>query len=123
MRWKVSLLTAALGGVLLLGGAASAQARERDRECRARLRGEESKLERDIERHGFFSRQAEHRREKIRGLREGCRFEGRFNRRRDNDDRFRNGRHRHHWGDRDGDRDGDDRWDRHDRDDRGHHHE
>jgi len=106
MNWKTSLLaTAALGGVLLFGGAA-AQARDRDDKCFERMRREEIKLDRDIQRHGFNSRQARHDREKLREARERCRFErGRF----DRDGDFR--RHR------DRDRNRDDRW-RRDRDDR-----
>lgn len=132
MRWRTSLLGAALGGAVLLGGillpSVPAQARDRDDQCFQRIRNEESKLQRDIDRHGFFSRQAEHRREKIRGLRERCflgtnhrHFRGDGDRDRD-DGFFRNGRHRHHG---DGDHDRDDGFFRrrhedgdHDRDDR-----
>ncbi len=122
--WRGTLLSAALGGALLLGvsflPSGTAQARDRDDHCFGRLRREEIKLDRDINRHGFFSRQAQHDRRKIRELRGQCRFEGRRFRRGDGDfDRDDRGRHRG-W---DRDRDWDDRgrhrrdWDR-DRDHR-----
>ncbi len=123
MRLTKTLLNAALGGAVLLGGillpSATAQARDGDDQCFQRIRNEEFKLQRDIDRHGFFSRQAEHRRAKVRELRERCAFghRGRFrgDGDHDRDDRsFRNGRHRHRG---DGDNDRDDRW--RDRDDRG----
>src|SRR5713226_6454734 len=104
MNLRTALRTTALGAAMLLGGAmlpgATAQARDRDDRCFERIRNEERKLDRDIERHGRFSRQAEHDRRKIRELREGCRFQGRgWGRRRgdgdnDRDDRGRNWRHR-----------------------------
>ena len=123
--WRATLLGAALGGAMLLGGAllpgGTAQA-QNQHQCQERLRREEWRLERDIERHGFYSRQAQRDRTRIRELRDRCRFERRHGRRwdgdwdergrhrgwhrdRDWDDR---GRHwRHH--DRDRDRDRDDR--------------
>jgi len=122
MRWKTSLLGAALGGAVLLGGillpSVPAQARDRDDQCFRRIRNEESKLRRDIDRHGFFSRQAEHRREQIRGLRERCFLETNhrhFRGDRDRDDGFFRRRH----GDGDHDRDDRSGWrhrDHHDRD-------
>ncbi len=120
MYWRTALRTTALGAAMLLGGAmlsgTTAQARDRDDRCFERIRNEERKLDRDIERHGRFSRQAEHDGQKIRDLREGCRVRGRgWGWRRgdgdnDHDDRWRN---------RGGDRDRDDRgrnWHRRDRD-------
>ncbi len=112
MNWKAGLLSAALGGILLFGGAAATQARDRDDKCFERMRREEQKLDRDINRHGFNSRQAQHDREKLREARDRCR--GESNRRWRNGDGDRDGR----WG-RDRHRDRDDRWHRdqdHDRD-------
>ncbi len=127
--WRGTLVSAALGGALLLGvsfvPSGTAQARDRDDQCFERLRREESKLDRDANRHGFFSRQAQNDRRRIQQLRGQCRFEGRRFRRGDGDfDRDDRGRHRR--GDGDGDRDDRGRhrgWDRdRDRDDRGRHH-
>ena len=117
--WKATLLRAALGGAMLLGGAllpgGTAQAQDRH-QCFERLRREEWRLERDIERHGFHSRQAQRDRRRIHELRDRCRFERRHDRRWDgNRDRGDRGRHRG-W---DRDRDGDDRgrhWRHRDRD-------
>ncbi len=108
--WRAALLRAALGGAILLGGAllpsGTAQAQGRQ-QCFERLRREEWRLERDIERHGFRSRQAQRDRRRIHELRERCRFERRHDRRwdgdRDWDDRGRRWRHR------DWDRDRDER--------------
>ena len=73
------------GGVLFLGGAGVAQAN--DRNCGERLRNEQYKLERDIRRHGAFSRQAQNRREHILRLRQQCGFGFRGNRNERWDDR------------------------------------
>ena len=97
-----------LGGMLLTSGTAQAA------DCRERIRNEEWKLQRDVNRHGFFSGQARHDRQRIAELREGCRANHGW---RDRDDR--------RWRRGDGDNDRDDRrWRRdgdHDRDDRGRH--
>ena len=117
--WRATLLGATLGGAMLLGGAllpgGTAQAQDRH-QCFERLRREEWRLERDIERHGFHSRQAQRDRRRIHELRDRCWFERRHDRRWDgNRDRGDRGRHRG-W---DRDRDGDDRgrhWRHRDRD-------
>ena len=112
MNWKAALFVGALGGVLLLAGTPPAQARDRDRGCAQRIRQTEWKLRRDIQRHGYFSRQAAHRREQLRRVREQCFFRGERDGRwfgrcdRDRDDRWRRR-----------DRGRDDRWRRRDRDD------
>ena len=82
MSWKKTLLTAALGGAVLLGGVATAQAHDRHDRRFNRFGREEFKLKRDIARHGFFSRQADHRRSKLRWLldRDDCRFDRRNHR-------------------------------------------
>jgi hypothetical protein len=98
----------------------TALARDWDNGCGQRIRNEEWKLRRDIDRHGFYSRQARHDRQRIAELREGCRVNQRHWRGDgDRDDR--------RWR-RDGDHDRDDRvrhWRRgdgdNDRDDRGRH--
>ncbi len=106
MSWKAALASLVLGGFLLFGATPA-----RADNCSDKIRKEGFKLERDIARHGVFSRQAEHRRSKMRELRERCFFERRHGRW-DRDDRF-HGRHSR-W-DR---RDHDARWQRHDRDHR-----
>ena len=74
MKLRGFFLAGALGAALLLGGATTAQAdhRDRDRQCWERINREEHKLQRDIRRHGIFSRQAQHRRAKIHRLRQQC---------------------------------------------------
>lgn len=127
MRWKTSLLGAALGGAVLLGGILLSGTTAQAANCADRISKQESKLRRDIERHGFFSRQAENDRSKLQSARASCGYGwGRWGSRRGDGDRdrddgfFRNGRRHHGDGDRDdgffrrrrGDGD-------HDRDDRG----
>src|SRR5712692_9955904 len=116
MNLRTALRTTALGAAVLLGGillsGTTAQARDRDDRCFERIRNEERKLDRDIERHGRFSRQAEHDRQRIRELRAGCRVQGRGwgwgrgDGDNDRDDRGRNWHRR----DRDRDRDRDRNW-------------
>ncbi len=117
MSWRASFLRSALGGTLLLGGilltTGTAQARDRDDNCRNRIRSEERELDRNIRRHGYYSRQANHDRRELNSLRNSC-HGGNRRRDRDRDDRWR-GRRRL---DRDGDHDGNRRRDSdHDRDD------
>jgi hypothetical protein len=90
--WKTAFLTAAFGGFLLFGAAGNASAHDFDK-CQRRIDKEEWKLQREINRHGFYSRQAEHQRHELREARERCRI-----------DRERWERE-HHWRDRDRDRD------------------
>lgn len=121
MSWRTTVLAAAAWSFLLLGSAGAAQAHPRrhprvvhDPNCAERIHREEHKLDRDIRRHGAFSRQAQRRREKIHRLREKCGFgffgrgdrrggrEGRWHRRDDDgdwrdDDRWR--RRNDDWGD------------------------
>ena len=82
MDWRRILLAGALGGALLFAGAGVAQAHDRDG-CFERIRREEWRLEREIRRHGYYSRQAQRRRHELFHLRERCRFEEhrRFDRR------------------------------------------
>lgn len=103
MRLKNCLLTATTGALLFLGGAATAEARP-DRNCSARINREVNKLEREIRRHGFFSRQAQQRRIKIDRMRQQCGFAGLWGRGRDdrswqrqNRNRGWSGRHRDGW--------------------------
>ena len=94
MSWRAGLLSTALGALVLLGTAGTAQAH--DRNCLGRIQREELKLDRDIRRHGLFGRQAQHRRENLLRLRNSCSV-GRFGfRDRRRDDR-RWGHRRWNW--------------------------
>ena len=70
-RGSMSLATATLGFFLLLGSATSAQAHDRDA-CYRRINKAEWKLDEAVEHHGYYSRQAEHRRHELREARERC---------------------------------------------------
>lgn len=121
-------LLAAVGFLFTMAGAQPARADHRyeRRECERKIEKQEHKLEREIRRHGFRSRQAQREREKLFHLRRECGFGygwGRHDDRRDRDwrdddrydnhwrngrwdhdpDRCNNYRHRH-------DRDGRFRW-------------
>ena len=101
MTLKGTILTGVFGAMFLFAGVGTAQAH--DNNCSDRIRKEEIKLQREVRKHGSFSRQAQNRREKLLRLRQQCgdSFWG-FGR--DRNDR---------WGGRDRDRD--DRWGRNDR--------
>lgn len=112
MRGKGLLLATVAGIAFTLAGAQPARADHRDRqqECWRNIQKQEHKLEKEIRKHGWYSRQARHQREKIARLRHEC--DGRYGWSRDrdwrDDDRWRR--------DRDG-RDGgwgDDAWRRDD---------
>jgi hypothetical protein len=70
---KSMLLAAALSGFVMLGGAAPAQARDRDDNCAQRIRKAEASLDRETRRHGEHSRQAAKRRHQLEEARERCR--------------------------------------------------
>lgn len=69
---KASLLVALLSAFLLFGGVTPTQARDRDGDCYRRIQRAEEKLEREIHRHGPYSRQAEKRRHELEEARERC---------------------------------------------------
>ncbi len=75
MKWRRKMIKALLGSMLLLGFAtltsAPAQA-DRWSSCRNRRAKLERKLDRDIYRHGFRSRQAERDRWDLRELERSC---------------------------------------------------
>ncbi|HEX9759353.1 MAG TPA: hypothetical protein VGA40_00460 [Candidatus Acidoferrales bacterium] len=75
-NWNRILLGAAAGAFLLLGTPSVAQA-DRNRNCSNRISSEVNKLNRDVRRHGFFSRQAQNRRTKISRMQSRCGFVGR----------------------------------------------
>ena len=69
--WKTALLTAAFGGFLLFGAAGRAEAQDFYK-CQRNIEKHEWKLQREINRHGFYSRQADHQRHELREARERC---------------------------------------------------
>ena len=76
MVWTKTLLKSTLaaslaGGLLLFGGAATVRANDSD-SCQRNVEKWESRLNRDIERHGNDSRQANHDRHELREAREKC---------------------------------------------------
>ena len=109
--WKKALLTAGLGTAMALGGVliASTPAEARDK-CSKRIQKEQRDLNRAIQRHGYFSRQANEQRRQLRWAQQSCRnFNNRDNRRwwRGDGDHDRDNRR---WRHGDGDHDRDDRW-------------
>jgi hypothetical protein len=68
---KTAFLTAFAGGILLLGGAFPAHASDQDT-CRRNVEKWESHLNRDIDQHGVYSRQANHDRHELAEARENC---------------------------------------------------
>jgi hypothetical protein len=64
IRLKTALASALAGGFLLLGGAATVRADDID-SCRQNVEKWESRLERDIDHHGVYSRQANHDRHEL----------------------------------------------------------
>jgi len=83
MKRNSMLLAIVLGALVMFGGAGTARAmgNDRDDSCYRKVREEERELDRAIERHGFYSRQADHERRDLERAREKCRFT------RDRDDR------------------------------------
>ena len=73
-RWKSGLMrfvcgTAILAGGLLVTGAPRANASD---DCQRRLAHADRELDRAIEKHGYNSRQADHKRHELREAREWC---------------------------------------------------
>ena len=68
---RMGLATAALSGFLLFAGASNAEARDRD-SCERRINKAEWKFNEAVEHHGYNSRQAFERREKVREERARC---------------------------------------------------
>jgi len=82
---RTSLAAAMAVGLMMLGGVATAKAESRD-SCRRNVDKWEDRLERDVHRFGYDSRQARHDRHELGEARESC------------EHRFGN-----YWHDRDGD--------------------
>ena len=97
MLLKTTLVSALASGLLLFGGPTNARADSRD-SCYRNVQNWEYKLDRDINHHGFYSRQANHDRHELGEVREKC------------ERRFGNNWRYHYDYDRDYDHDRD--WDR-----------
>jgi hypothetical protein len=76
MKHNTIMLAIVLGALVMFGGAGTAKADGRDREdaCYRNVQQEERELSRAIERHGFYSRQADHERRDVERAREKCRI-------------------------------------------------
>lgn len=73
---KVKLLGIALGAILVLGGARAAHADSR-RDCERRIAHEQRELDRAIDHHGYWSRQAQHERRELDRLYARCGYRDR----------------------------------------------
>ena len=73
MKSRLTLAGIALGTLMALAGASTAAANPY-RDCDRRIERAEYKLDRAIDHHGYYSRQAEHARHELREAREGCRY-------------------------------------------------
>jgi len=98
-RFRNTTLVALLaGGFLLLGGATTARAdRDDGNRCRRNVDKWEDRLERDIDRHGVYSRQANHDRHELAEAWESCE-------RREHHENFDRDHYNYYNYDRDGDR-------------------
>jgi len=74
MKRNLKIFTILLGALVMFGGAGSARAIGNDREdaCYRKVHEEERELNRAIERHGMYSRQADHERRDLEKAREKC---------------------------------------------------
>jgi hypothetical protein len=70
MLLKTTLLAAFAGGFLLSGGVATVRAD--DDRCFRDVQKWEQRLDRDVYRHGFYSRKANHDRHELAEARESC---------------------------------------------------
>jgi hypothetical protein len=71
MLRNTALASALAGGLLLLGGATTVRADDFN-SCRRNVDKWEDRLNRDIQRHGAYSRQANHDRHELSEARESC---------------------------------------------------
>src|SRR5712692_11135524 len=112
MNLRTALRTTALGAAVLLGGILLSGTTAQAADCRDRIRAEERELDRNISRHGYYSRQAQKDRRELQSMRASCGYGGGgwggWGRRRGDGDNDRDDRGRN-WHRRDRDRDRDDR--------------
>lgn len=71
MLLKMAVVSSLAGGLTLFASATNARADDRD-SCNLNVQRWEQKLERDIDRHGVNSRQANHDRHELNEARESC---------------------------------------------------
>jgi hypothetical protein len=71
MLFRTALVSALAGGFLLLGGPTTIRADDYD-SCHRNVEKWESRLDHDIDRHGVYSRQANHDRRELTEARENC---------------------------------------------------
>lgn len=71
-----SLKAAVLGLTMLIGTAVPALAYDRDDYCYRNVRKAEWRLNRAVNRHGWASREAQHRRRELARMRAHCRYDG-----------------------------------------------
>jgi hypothetical protein len=69
---KSVLVGVTLGGLMLVGTAATARADDRREHCDERINHEQRELDRAIARHGYYSSQADHERRELNRLRYQC---------------------------------------------------
>jgi hypothetical protein len=98
---KAPLVVAALGGFLLLGGFAPAQARDRAQQCREEIHKAQERVAREVRNHGEHSWQARQRRQWLENTRERCRQYLRNDGDRDRNRNRDHDRDRNHRNDRD----------------------
>lgn len=75
---RAKLLVVVWGSLIVLAGATSAGAADWGRDCDRRIAHEQHELDRAIERHGYYSRQAEHERRELGRLYAKCRYRDRY---------------------------------------------
>ena len=69
---KSVLVGVTLGGLMLVGTAATARADDGREHCDERINHEQRELDRAIARHGYYSSQADHERRELNRLRYQC---------------------------------------------------
>jgi hypothetical protein len=68
---KTGLVSALAGGLMFFGSVTNARAYDRA-DCRRDVQNWEQRLDRDVYRHGYNSRQANHDRHELREARQSC---------------------------------------------------
>lgn len=69
--FRKAWMAAMLGALVMLGGAGAARAESRE-SCYRKIEKEQRDLNRAIDRHGRYSRQADHERRELERLRDRC---------------------------------------------------
>jgi hypothetical protein len=71
-RWQEVWLLAGLGICLLTGGTALVRADDHDHDCDKRIHQAEARLQKEIDKHGEHSPQADRRRHELEETRRSC---------------------------------------------------